>query len=807
MELQKYEIEHLKLLEEISSECALFLKREDLAFPISEPTKIDLFGNGVRYLVKGGTGSGDVDVREFLNVEQAFEQAGFEVTSKDWLSQYDEIRKEAKKEFIEQVKKEAKQEKIMVASYSVGQNLREVEYDLQIDKRSDIAIYVLSRIAGEGQDRKYIKGDFYLTDTEIKNILLLNQTYERFLLVLNVSSVIDLTPVLAVNNILLLSQLGSLTGETLVDIVLGKKNPSGKLSDTWAKKDDYPYYEEFGKLDDTEYKEDIYVGYRYFDSFEVEPIFEFGYGKSYTYFDILDVNIRNEKDEFFIKATIKNIGSYPGREVIQLYLKTPANHRDVYQKLVAFAKSKEINPGETCVVELSFSLSDFPVFNEKDSYILNKGIYHLLLGNSSRNTNPVASINLKEEITLKKVKTTLGNDVIYHALTFFNKPLKALDKNFELSSKDFAPIVDIDYKLFEVEKNPLVDSLSTDELILLSLGDIKSGIEGMIGQSCSKVLGGAGETCLKVPSVTNCLSMADGPAGLRIAKEYIQIKTGKKYKTITEQTILEVTNYLSPIVGNLLKNEKNRKKKGIIHHQYTTAIPVATALAQSFNMDVLVKCGDIVREEMVLFNVDLWLAPAMNIHRHVLCGRNFEYYSEDPLLSAKCAAAICKSVQKSLHKGIVIKHYACNNQETNRTNSNSIVSSRALREIYLYGFEKVIKEAYPYALMVSYNLLNGEHTTENYELLNDITRCEFGFDGLLMTDWYVTGQNMIRKNNKYRYSLASKNIKAGINLCMPGGKGDVKEINSALKKGDIDIDTLKRNASIVIKNINILKND
>ena len=802
MELEQYEIEQLKILEDVSKECPLFLKRDNNSFPLKEVDKIALYGNGVRHIVKGGTGSGNVNIHIFNDVEKAFKKAGFEVTTKSWLDKYDELRKKAKEEFIDGIRKDAKKEKRNIVSYSIGHNLKEFEYDIPHQMECDTAIYVLSRIAGEGKDRTLSKGDFYLTDTEIKNIISLNKEYKNFLLVLNVSSVIDITPVLEVDNILLLSQIGSLTSETLVNIVLGKANPSGKLSDTWAKYEDYPFNNEFGSWDDVYYKEDIFVGYRYFDTFDIKPIFEFGYGKSYSEFEIKFIDAKQNKDEFIVSAEVKNISEYTGKEVVQLYLESSISGINYKQRLVSFVKTKEIKPNEKCLINLRFSLRDFPSFNGVDSYYLQKGIYRLNLGNSSRNNIPVCSIEIKEDIILKKVNTSIGNDVHFDELTPLENSLGKLDLNFEINKDDLPKLEECSYSLYKEPLHPSAEKMSNDELILVSMGDIKKGIEGMVGQSCSQVLGGAGETYLKYDK---SLSMADGPAGLRITKEYIKTKNGKVYKTVTDQLFKDVAEFLPKIVAPLILNERNKKKKGTIYHQYTTSIPVATALAQSFNMDVLKECGDIVRREMEMFNVDLWLAPAMNIHRHVLCGRNFEYYSEDPLLSGLCALAITKAVQSNPKKGVVIKHFACNNQETNRTNSNSILSSRALREIYLYGFEKVIKEGNPVALMVSYNLINGKHTTEDYELLNDIVRCEYGYKGLLMTDWYVTGQIAIRKNNKYPYSEAYKNLNAGINLCMPGGKGDIKNIKSALKAKKISRETLLNNVSIVLNCVDKFK--
>lgn len=806
MELFDYEKDHLRMLENVSSECTLFLKRNN-DFPLKVPGDIDLYGNGIRHTIKGGTGSGNVDVHEFLNIEQAFERAGFNVRSKKWLDLYDEEYDRQKKLFIEKNKKEAKEKKINAIAYSLGQNLAEFEYNFPIEINSDVAIYVLARNSGEGRDREVVKGEFLLTDTEIRNILFLNKKYKKFMLVLNVAAPIDLTPILEVENIFLLSQLGTLTSTILVEILLGNRYPSGKLADTWAKIEDYPFYQEFAKLDDTFYKEDIFVGYRYFETFNKKPTFEFGYGKGYTDFEIETNNIEKKEDKFSIDVDVKNIGKYLGKEVVQLYLESSTCEVKRCNKiLVGFAKTKELKPNENDVLNISFSLRDFPIYNPRSGeYYVKSGMYNLSIGNSSKNTATICSIYVNEDIIISKTRTTLGNDVVFNELKPDDIVLKRQLKHFEISKIDFPFPHEVRYKKYKPDTPDIVKTLSDKELVLFCLGDIKNSIRGMIGQSCEQVLGGAGETCLKIRSIHKSLSMVDGPAGLRICKEYVTTPYGKNYMVSTDPMFREFSYYLPKIAHGLFINDNNRKKRGERHYQYTTAIPVATALAQSFSRDVLSRCGDIVRNEMEMFGVDLWLAPAMNIHRHVLCGRNFEYYSEDPFLTSECAIAIIKSVQSKNNKGVVVKHFACNNQETNRTNSNSVVSARALREIYLLPYQKVIKEATPVALMVSYNLLNGIHTSENYTLLNDIIRCEFAFDGLLMTDWYVTGQNMISKENKYPYAQAYKNLLAGINICMPGGKGDIKNLMNALKTGKIERRDLIRSSAIIANTIYRLK--
>ena len=803
VDYQSHEIKHYKELADVASECTLFLRREDNTFPLKDFKKVALFGNGARKTVRGGTGSGAVNLHHFVNIEEAFENAEIEIVSKDWLDAYDEIQRKRKPAFVERNKKEAKENNVSAVVYSIGCILEEGEYDLNLDYDADFAIYVLARNAGEGQDRRPIKGDLYLTDTEIRTIKYLNEHYEKFLLVLNTPSVVDISPVLDIKNILLLSQLGNVTGTILLDIIRGDKYPSGKLSTTWAKREDYPYYEEFGNRDNTNYKEGIYVGYRYFITEGVKTTFEFGYGLSYTNFDIQFKIVSNEKDIITVNVKVKNTGKHLGKEVVQLYLEKPCEYLDNPKRiLVQFAKTKEIKPGEECEVSLSFKLSDFASFDEEQNeYIVQKGMYYLSIGNSCLNVKDICSIEVVDKVTIKKVNKIDADIDFKQEEPCHKERTEKLEKNIVLTADDFA-FEDIKYQNYRVPVEPFVNTLSNKDLINMACGDIKGTIQSIIGESCSSVCGGAGETTLKVKNLAS-ISLVDGPAGLRIAKEYIHSK-GNKYQISVDHLWEDIKLYLPKIAHKLIDHEKHRKRKGIVHFQYATAIPIATALAQSFNRDVLAVCGNVVREEMELYGADLWLAPALNIHRNILCGRNFEYYSEDPFLSGECAVAITKAVQQNPHKGVTIKHLFCNNQETNRTNNSSNLSIRAFREIYLFGFARTIKEANPVALMMSYNLINGIHTSEHYELMNDVIRCELNYKGLIMTDW-ITTKTVYNKGSIYPGTYAGNNIKNGMNLCMPGGSTDIKDIKRALRKGELTRNDLLVNASIIYNTIRKLK--
>ena len=535
-------------------------------------------------------------------------------------------------------------------------------------------------------------------------------------------------------------------------------------------------------------------------------MFPFGYGKSYTDFAISYVGINKRKNIIEVKAKVTNIGQYTGKEVLQLYIKKPCQKLDnPIQNLVAFGKTHELKPGATGTVTVLFDITEIADFDpHKSEYILQGGIYLLALGNSSDNITDVASIEIDKEIVIKKVKPINVNLPFEEDHNPSKITYKKLKDNIQITEKDINKH-EVHYSKYEVEMPRILTRFSNDQLMRLSCGDIKSGIKSMIGESCSTILGGAGETCLKDPLVEKSLSMVDGPAGVRIIKDYYETKKGK-VKLSVDPIWREILNYLPSIAKPLLAPKKKVPKKAEVKHQYTTAIPTATAIAQSFNNIVASHCGDIIREDMEIYGADIWLAPAMNIHRNVLCGRNFEYFSEDPILTASMAISLISSMKRNPTKGVVIKHFACNNQEFNRTMNNSILSIRALRETYLKPFELVVKHTHPFGVMASYNLINGEHTSEAYWLLNDILRCEWGFEGIVMTDWIVTGQTYY-KNCKYDHAYASNNILGGSNLCMPGGKKDLKDMKLAIKNGRLTRKDLLSNAAIVLNNINRTKKD
>lgn len=816
-EVHQYEKEHVALLRKLSPECMVLLKHNN-AFPIQEPCEVALYGSGARKTVKGGTGSGDVNVRTYVTIEQGLEKAGFVITTKEWLTAYDEKYRVARKGFVEEIKKKAEEQKIPAVLLGMGAVMPEPEYNLPLTGTGKVAIYVLSRISGEGSDRTLQAGDFKLTETEIRDISYLEKMFERFLLVLNVGGPVDLTPVQNVQNILLLSQLGMTIGDSFADVLLGKSYPSGKLTATWAAGEDYCEIGDFGKKDDTYYKEGIYVGYRYFDTIGKEPMYPFGYGLGYTEFSwkMEEMKVNGSKVELLVN--VKNTGNFKGKEVIQTYVSVPEGALDQpYQMLAAYAKTKELEPGENQVIRLEFSIKDLASFSEeKSAEILESGEYVLRIGNSSRNTRVCGVIKIEEEIVVRQLNHVGGKPDFRDW-----KPAQKIEWSLEPEAEvEDVSVFLINKSDISVEKRKkeavtedikaLLEEFTDSELAYLCLGAYeKEGSKSFVGNSALSVAGAAGETTslFKEKGVRN-LVMADGPAGLRLSPQYAVDEYGMY--PLGSEVPAAMAEYIDENLLKILGKDKNNNKErsGKIYDQYCSAIPIGTAMAQSWNLELCEECGDIVGKEMEQFGIDLWLAPALNIQRNPLCGRNFEYYSEDPLISGKTAAAITKGVQKHKGRGVTIKHFACNNQETNRFRSNSVVNERALRDIYLKGFEIAVTEAAPVAVMTSYNLLNGEHTSQRRDLIDGILRGEWGFEGLVMSDWVTPGWGS-GIQRKYPYACASGSISAGNDIMMPGEAGDYEDLMQALNNENATYPITRKNleecAGHVIKTIKTLE--
>lgn len=819
-----YEEKHSALVRRLAPGGTLLLKR-DGGFPLEAPGQIALFGSGARHTVYGGTGSGEVNSRRRISAEEGLKEAGFQVTTDGWLRAYDAVRAQKEKKFRRKIIREALAAGQIPTVYGMGAVMPEPEYNIPLtgpgaDGKCDTAVYVLARVSGEGSDRRALPGDVLLTRTEVRDIRALNRLYPKFILVLNVGGMVDLSDVKDVKNILLLSQPGAQAGRILADLLLGKSYPSGKLTATWCQTVDLPALGTFGDPDDTYYREGIYVGYRYFDTMDVHPLFPFGFGLGWTDFEVMPEAVEltgggheDPLQRVRARVRVRNTGSFSGREVVQAYLSFPEDRLDQpFQVLAAFAKTDELAPSGEQEVELTFALSRLASFDEKQSaYILEKGRYVLRIGTDSRRTVQAAALILPETVIVRKVTAQTGDPGFKDFRS--ERRLRVQDAVKEQKAACFRELAPNPHALAlpviaedkpdstDAQIDACVQRLSDTQLAHLNMGRFseKGGLLSVIGTASRKVAGAAGETTdlfdnINLPG----LVMADGPAGLRLAMDWYRDADGTARAVsdvLPDSATWLLPGFLQKILRRLTAGKMPRNVT--IRHQYCTALPIGTAIAQSFDTGLAQQLGEMTADEMRRFGVNLWLAPALNIQRSVLCGRNYEYFSEDPLLSGEIAAALVRGVSEAGGGGAVIKHFAANNQETGRFTSNSHVSARALREIYLRSFEICLGQSHPAAVMTSYNLINGMHTSQSQVLLEEILRGEFGFDGAVMTDWIVSG--MKRRGAKYPAPDPAKVAAAGNDLFMPGSSGDFRKLLKGLAQGEVSREALRRNAARVLK--------
>lgn len=604
-------------------------------------------------------------------------------------------------------------------------------------KSSDSAIIVLGRAAGEDRENKLEKGSYYLTDIEIKMLDLVTANFRKVTVIMNCGNIIDMAWVEKygdkISAIIYAWQCGMESGTALANILVGKVSPSGKLPCTIAKNyKDYPSANDFGGQDYNNYTEDIFVGYRYFETFCAEKaLYPFGFGLSYTDFEITPVSFKQENDCFDVSISVKNIGSVSGKEVVQLYVHTPQGKlKKATKSLVAFAKTKELSPNETDTIHFNFKLYDISSYDEDiNSYIIEQGEYVFYAGNSVKSDLIVGKAELNEQI-IEKLNPVCPVKNPFKLIT--GEMTKTQNYSLRQRILDNLPSEigfkgDKGYKLSDVASGKItlddfISQLDNKELEALTRGhgmmDSKFGVAGNAG-----AFGGI------IPSLQDKgvkpIITTDGPAGIRIKK-------------------------------------------------YTSLIPCGTALASTFNCDLVQELTSVMGKELIAYESDVLLAPGMNIQRNVLCGRNFEYFSEDPVLSGKMGSAYVKGIQSN---GVSAcpKHFACNNQEVRRTKNDSRVSQRALREIYLKGFEICVKESNPLNIMTSYNKINGVWSHYNYDLVTTVLRGEWGYTGNVMTDWWMQSSASpefpIIKDNAYR-------VRAQVDVLMPGDRYGIKRYRS-----------------------------
>ena len=744
-------VKHTQLSRKAATEGIVLLKNISNALPLKNGESVALFGKATIEYIKGGGGSGDVHTPYIRNVFDGFKLKENEGKVKVYMPLVEFYKEYVKRESVNVLTQEQ-----INARWDIVNNMEfcterddmtydtfaamhvveaEVPDELIVDasKNADTAIITISRFSAEGVDRRPQGGDYYLSDLEKNLIDRACELFKKVVIVINSGATID-CEYFAENDkvqaIVFGWQGGMEGGTALADILCGDINPSGKMADTIAKSYDcYPCKDDFWEcFNHVDYSDDIFVGYRYFETMAKESVrYPFGFGLSYTSFDISGKVCVESDGKIVAVATVKNTGAVAGKEVIQIYYSAPQGKLGKpARELAAYKKTSLLAPGESETVALTFSVNDMASFDDlgkvqKSAYVLEKGNYEFYLGTDVRSA---------EKLTFEyEVK----EDTVALQLNSWCKPFKLEKRLLADGSYEALPTGEECYYYGkneptgamkpenEVKFDLVGESITMDEFVaqftMDELMDFVGG-HGPTGVANTGCFGGLER--LGVPPVPT----ADGPAGLR----------------------------LEPCTGIP-----------------TTAWPCATLLACTFNPELIFEVGAAGGAEVRENNLGIWLTPALNIHRDPLCGRNFEYYSEDPLVAGKCAAAATRGIQ-SQKVAVSMKHFACNNKEANRFASDSRLSERALREIYLKGFEICVKEGDPWTVMSSYNLINGQHTSESYELLTCILRDEWGFKGMVTTDWGV-------KNDPV------KEVKAGNDMKMHCGYPE--DLKVGLEKGDI----------------------
>ncbi len=718
--------EHIELSRTVGAEGMVLLKNNGV-LPLKAGTKIAVFGKAQIDYVKGGGGSGDVTVEYVRNICDGLNiKAG-----EGKVCLFDELTEFYKNEVERQYAKGAENGKTTEPEIPDG-----LIYEAK--KFTDTAIITICRFSSEFVDRmgEPDDGDFYLSAQERKMVDKVKANFCNIIVVINAGAQTDTEWYHSddgIGAVLYAWQSGMEGGLAVADVLCGDVNPSGKLVDTFAKRfSDYPSSESFNESDDyVKYYEDIYVGYRYFETIpgaQDRVNYPFGFGLSYTSFEITGVRVSEEAGRIKVRADVTNTGEISGKEVVQVYYSAPQGKLGKpARELAAFAKTKELEPGETRTVFMEFEAASMASYDDtgkvkKSAYVLEKGAYGFHIGNSVRNTvkadyeyiveEDIITQQLTQQCAPQKLEKRMLSDGSFEKLYPSEKHGHdcIYEANTEKAPEEKAMLADV--VSGKVTLDAFTAQLSDLQLVELTFGKPNTGVANTFGMGALEEYG--------IPNIMT----ADGPAGLRVDR-----------------------------------------KTGVC----TTAFPCATQIACTWNPELMYKIGAAGAKEVKENNIGIWLTPAMNIHRNPLCGRNFEYFSEDPLVSGIMAAAKVRGIQ-SQNIAATAKHFCANNKEVNRYNSDSMMSERALREIYLKGFEICVKEAQPWVIMTSYNLVNGERASENYELLTNILRGEWGYDGMITTDWCNLAEQY-------------KELKAGNDIKMPEGQRD--GVMQALADGKI----------------------
>lgn len=802
-------MEEQNIFGELVEESIVLLKNKDGVLPLREKQKAAFFGRAQVETFFSGNGSGAAKVMENKNLLMECERKGICAVS------------ELKKFYQEQ--QEKAQEKSAIDGTDINNAgqltsgfMYEIfgryqapceEYDVPDElvklagRQTDTAIFVLGRNSGGEECDRHLEADYYLTLSEEKLLGRICDVFEKIIVILNINGLIDLgwlEKYPAVQGLLFMGIPGEEGCGAMADILVGKVNPSGKLSVSIAAKyEDYPAagyftwdkenpehtltYESYGlnakengstgydKSPVTFYHEDIYAGYRYFDSFNKEVLFPFGYGLSYSVFDMCPIQFLQGHDRIELTMEVTNTGTCAGKETVQVYLSclNTASERPV-QELKGFEKTKLLKPGECEEIHIEIPVRELACYVEANAaYIVEKGTYRFLAGNSSRNTRSVGEICIEEDILTERCVNRLEvKECNVDKLHFLSKDTTKAERKRQ-SGKDGG----------KGAENSFIEKLTCD--------DQENMIDARVEELSDRELAAL---CVGYGSGLPFPDLCDKDEPKTIFDEH-----GKPLTTNSHP--VGTNGYVSPAI----------EAKGINSVFYkdgpagigTGAWPVQMLISCAFNKELWRRFGDAAGKACEEQQVDVWLAPAVNLQRHPLCGRNFEYFSEDPYLTGVCACQITKGVQENHRVCVCPKHFAVNEQETYRRGSakknydavDSLLTERAAREIYLKPFEMLVREAGISFLMTSFNKINGTFAGGNKDLCTHILREEWGFEGVVVTDW--GDMDMVVDGGDA--------IAAGNDIVMPGGPPVIGQIWKAYEEGRIGRYEMERTVTRLLK--------
>ena len=746
------------------SEGIVMLKNENNALPLDTDKEVAVFGRIQFHYYKSGTGSGGmVNVTKVVNILDGLIDNGVKVNEK-LLGTYRKWDKENPFDLGEGWGGEPWSQKEMPLDEGLVK---------ETAKSCETAIVIIGRTAGEEQDNRLEAGSYLLSDDEIAMLTVVRENFKKVVLLLNVGNIIDMTDInrIAPDAVLYVWQGGMTGGKGTADVLTGKVSPSGKLPDTIAyKASDYPSDANFGREENRDiYAEDIYVGYRYFETFAKEKVlYPFGFGLSYTAFEIKTEKAEITEGAVKLSVSVKNIGSYKGKEVIEVYCEAPQGRLGKAARvLCGFEKTKELVPQEEQVVEIAVDIAklasydDSGVTGNKSCYVLEAGEYKFYVGSDVRSAEYACSFEQGEDLVTERLTQSLA------PVESFERIKPVCEGGAFSIGREAVPVSEVDESARRLEKLPKEIAYTGDKGI--KLWDVKNGkntMDEFIAQlsdydlSCiirgegmgsprvtagtASAFGGVSENLNGFGIPAGCCS--DGPSGMRL-------DCGTK----------------------------------------AFSLPNGTMIASSFNKELTSELFTFMGLEMAANKVDCLLGPGMNIHRHPLNGRNFEYFSEDPFLTGKMAAAELKGMAGAGVTG-TIKHFCANNRETNRHFIDSVVSERALREIYLKGFEIAVKEGGASSVMTTYGRVNGLWTAGNFDLNTVILREEWGFKGFTMTDWWANINVRGKEPDKTDFAAMARAQNDVYMVCPDGEKNDDNTL-AALENGGIERCELQRNAA------------